>query len=195
MSGGALTMRLVGTLHLLLHLLGCHLTRRNLGAAQGLDELRPIQAGDLSASPLRDQAAAVEMDRHAKTSLPADLLGALAEALQEGIRDVDCDCHRFFLPRSLSQGAAATESDLIVGIHHHPNVDLHQVSKRFGVHSAGTFLLPDDPRWAKFDRLTRQEERAGLLDDTATIGTRTGWTERLRERGYALRRHRLVRSR
>ena len=57
------------------------------------------------------------------------------------------------------------------------------------------FLRPDDPRRAKVDRLTRQEERAGLLDDTATIGTRAGWAERLRERGYALRGHRLMRRR
>jgi DNA phosphorothioation-associated putative methyltransferase len=63
------------------------------------------------------------------------------------------------------------------------------------LHRKETFLLPDDPRWSKFDRLTRQEERAGLLDETATIGTRSGWADRLRERGYALRGHRLVRSR
>jgi hypothetical protein len=31
--------------------------------------------------------------------------------------------------------------------------------------------------------------------DPATIGTRAGWAERLRERGYALRGHRLVRCR
>jgi DNA phosphorothioation-associated putative methyltransferase len=60
------------------------------------------------------------------------------------------------------------------------------------LHRKETFLLPDDPRWAKFDRLTRQEERAGLRDDTATIGTRAEWADRLRERGYALRGHRLV---
>jgi hypothetical protein len=51
------------------------------------------------------------------------------------------------------------------------------------------------PRGSGFDRLTRQEERAGLLDDTATIGTQAGWADRLPERGYALRGHRLVRSR
>ena len=44
-----------------------------------------------------------------------------------------------------------------------------------------------------FDRLTRQEERAGLLEETATIGTRSGWADRLRSMGYALRGHRLVR--
>jgi hypothetical protein len=63
----------------------------------------------------------------------------------------------------------------------------------FGSYSSGC-PLPDDPRRPKFDRLTRQEERAGLLDDTATIGTRAGWAERLLERGYVLRGHRLVRS-
>jgi hypothetical protein len=44
-------------------------------------------------------------------------------------------------------------------------------------------LLPDDPRPPKFERLTRQEERAGLLDETAAIGTQSGWADRLRERG------------
>jgi hypothetical protein len=39
------------------------------------------------------------------------------------------------------------------------------------------------PHRPKFDRLTRQKERAGLLDETATIGTRDGWADRLRERG------------
>jgi DNA phosphorothioation-associated putative methyltransferase len=63
------------------------------------------------------------------------------------------------------------------------------------LHRKEAFLLPDDPRRPRFERLTRQEERAGLLDDTATIGTRAGWAERLRERGYALRGHRLVRTR
>jgi DNA phosphorothioation-associated putative methyltransferase len=63
------------------------------------------------------------------------------------------------------------------------------------LHRKESFLLPDDPRRAKFDRLTRQEERAGLLDDPATIGTRAGWNGRLRERGYALHGHRLVRTR
>ena len=61
------------------------------------------------------------------------------------------------------------------------------------LHRKEAFLLPDDPRRSKFERLTAQEERAGLLDETASIGTRAGWAERLRERGYALRGHRLVR--
>jgi DNA phosphorothioation-associated putative methyltransferase len=63
------------------------------------------------------------------------------------------------------------------------------------LHRKEALLLPDDPRWSKFDRLTRQEERAGLLDETATIGTRSRWADRLRGWRYTLRGHRLVRSR
>ena len=61
------------------------------------------------------------------------------------------------------------------------------------LHRKEAFLRPDDPRRAKCERLTRQEERAGLLDETASIGTRSGWADRLTARGYALRGHRLVR--
>ena len=46
---------------------------------------------------------------------------------------------------------------------------------------------------AKFTRLTQQEEKHGLLDETATIGTREGWQRRLAERGFTVRGHRLVR--
>jgi len=63
------------------------------------------------------------------------------------------------------------------------------------LHRKEAFLLPADPLRAKFERLTHQEERAGLLDETASIGTRSGWADRLTSMGYALRGHRLVRSR
>jgi DNA phosphorothioation-associated putative methyltransferase len=61
------------------------------------------------------------------------------------------------------------------------------------LHRKETFLANDHPLHAKFARLTQQEEKHGLLDDTATIGTRESWEARLRERGFALRGHRLVR--
>jgi hypothetical protein len=63
------------------------------------------------------------------------------------------------------------------------------------LHREDTFLPPDHPFRSKFERMTRQEERAGLLDETATIGTRDGWVERLRSMGYGFRGHRLVRNR
>jgi DNA phosphorothioation-associated putative methyltransferase len=60
------------------------------------------------------------------------------------------------------------------------------------LHRKETFLHPDHPLHAKFSRLTQQEERHGLLTDTAGIGTRAGWEARLRAAGLALRGHRLL---
>jgi len=62
------------------------------------------------------------------------------------------------------------------------------------LHRKETLLYPEHPLSAKFARLTQQEERHGLLADGAGIGTRLGWKQRLRESGYVLRGHRLVRS-
>ena len=53
------------------------------------------------------------------------------------------------------------------------------------LHRKETLLRQDDPLRAKFERLTRQEERAGLLEETATIGTRSGRADRLHSMGYA----------
>jgi len=61
------------------------------------------------------------------------------------------------------------------------------------LHRKQTFLPPGHELVAKFARLTRQEEKHGLLDETATIGTREGWERRLAERGFTIRGHRLVR--
>ena len=51
------------------------------------------------------------------------------------------------------------------------------------LHRKESFLPEDHPLHGKFARLTQQEEKAGLLEDTATIGTRDGWAIRLREKG------------
>ena len=54
-------------------------------------------------------------------------------------------------------------------------------------------LVPAEyPGREKFARLTAQEERAGLFEDTDIIGFRRQWAEVLEERGVALRGHRLV---
>jgi DNA phosphorothioation-associated putative methyltransferase len=63
------------------------------------------------------------------------------------------------------------------------------------LHRKETFLLPDHPLHSKFARLSEQEEMHGLLSESATIGTRDGWNARLRELGFALLGHRLVRRR
>ena len=62
------------------------------------------------------------------------------------------------------------------------------------LHRKETFLTPDHPQHARFARLTAQEEKHGLLDDPATIGTRDGWQARLNAAGFALRGHRLIKA-
>ena len=62
------------------------------------------------------------------------------------------------------------------------------------LHRKDAFLGADHPLREKFARLTRQEEKHGLLGDASTIGTRDGWQRRLEERGFKLKGHRLVRA-
>jgi len=62
------------------------------------------------------------------------------------------------------------------------------------LHRKEAFLSPEYPLYKKFSRLTMQEEKAGLLDDTATIGTQTGWKTRLEEKGFVCHGHRLARQ-
>jgi len=61
------------------------------------------------------------------------------------------------------------------------------------LHRKDKFLTAEHPLRARFARLTAQEEKHGLLDDPATIGTRDGWQARLSAAGFGLRGHRLVR--
>jgi DNA phosphorothioation-associated putative methyltransferase len=61
------------------------------------------------------------------------------------------------------------------------------------LHRKETFLHAEHALFAKFARLTEQEEKHGLLNETASIGTRAGWARRLREAGVGLRGHRVVR--
>jgi DNA phosphorothioation-associated putative methyltransferase len=62
------------------------------------------------------------------------------------------------------------------------------------LHRKEVFLDPSHPLHGRFARLTAQEERFGLLEDTTKIGTRNGWEERLRESSLQIRGHRLVRT-
>lgn len=64
------------------------------------------------------------------------------------------------------------------------------------LHRKETFVAPDHPGFAKFKRLTEQEERFGLYDeDVRVIGNRDGWNQRLESMGVELRGHRVVRRR
>jgi DNA phosphorothioation-associated putative methyltransferase len=71
--------------------------------------------------------------------------------------------------------------------------DFNQEGNPPVLHRKETFLHSEHELYEKFARFTLQEEKAGLLDETATIGTRDGWETRLTTKGYTLRGHRLVR--
>ena len=60
------------------------------------------------------------------------------------------------------------------------------------LHRKETFLPADHSERAAFARLSKAEEAAGLLEDTARIGFRTNWNNLLRTRGLEVRGHRLV---
>ena len=60
------------------------------------------------------------------------------------------------------------------------------------LHRKETFLPATEPRHAKFARLTREEEKAGLLDETSRIGFRLNWDRLLADRALRLKGHRLV---
>ncbi len=61
------------------------------------------------------------------------------------------------------------------------------------LHRKESFLPADYPAYETFAELTRLEEEAGLLTNSATIGTRKGWQERLREAGIRIEGHQMQR--
>ena len=61
------------------------------------------------------------------------------------------------------------------------------------LHRKETFVALTHPLYQKFARLTKQEERWGLLRETNTIGNHEGWQRRLCECQCVLKGHRLVR--
>lgn len=62
------------------------------------------------------------------------------------------------------------------------------------LHRKELFVPSDYPRRGTFERLSRQEERHGLFEDSVGIGWRESWRNLLMERGFELRGHRLVRA-
>ena len=61
------------------------------------------------------------------------------------------------------------------------------------LHRKESFVAADHPHRQIFAALTRAEERAGLYEDPATIGTEAGWSAALLAKGLVVRGHRLVR--
>ena len=59
------------------------------------------------------------------------------------------------------------------------------------LHRKEELIADDYPGRDKFRRLTRQEEKRGLYEETRTIGTRKGWEARLDECGVRIEGHRV----
>lgn len=62
------------------------------------------------------------------------------------------------------------------------------------LHRKEEFVAPDHPCLAKFEALTRQEEKYGLYDCPERIGTKEFWDGMLVERGLRYSGHRLLRA-
>ena len=62
------------------------------------------------------------------------------------------------------------------------------------LHRKESFLPPDHPRRAEFAALTQAEERAGLYEDTSTIGFKLNWEKLLQAKGLVIKGHRLVKT-
>ncbi|MEG3894289.1 MULTISPECIES: DNA phosphorothioation-associated putative methyltransferase [unclassified Microcoleus] len=60
------------------------------------------------------------------------------------------------------------------------------------LHRKETFVAADYPNYEKFARLTRCEEKWGLLDNTSVIGTREGWLKYLGYCGVEIQDHAVV---
>jgi DNA phosphorothioation-associated putative methyltransferase len=62
------------------------------------------------------------------------------------------------------------------------------------LHRKETFVHSEDPRFAEYSALTKQEEEAGLLKEHAKIGLRIHWENLLKQKGYTFQGHTLVQS-
>jgi DNA phosphorothioation-associated putative methyltransferase len=62
------------------------------------------------------------------------------------------------------------------------------------LHRKEEFIAADHPLSSKFAKLTYQEVRHGLYEDTTLIGTREGWKAVLKGKGLRLSGHRLIKG-
>jgi DNA phosphorothioation-associated putative methyltransferase len=83
-------------------------------------------------------------------------------------------------------------------------IDLRDLSLKFRdysdyenppiIHRKETFLSPNHPLYSKFAKFTKAEEKAGLFNETKTIGTQRGWAQRLASCGVQIKNHRVIRN-
>ena len=62
------------------------------------------------------------------------------------------------------------------------------------LHRKECFLPTDHPSWEEFHKLSMDEEKAGLLEDSKLIGFKENWENRLNERGYEVTGHELKKT-
>lgn len=60
------------------------------------------------------------------------------------------------------------------------------------LHRKETFVGESYPMYETFKILTQQEEDCGVLEETATIGTREGWKSKLLEKGVLISNHQII---
>lgn len=60
------------------------------------------------------------------------------------------------------------------------------------LHQKDQLLTSDYPEYGKFEKLTKQEQTWGLLDDLHTINNRRGWEKRLESHCAELKGHRVI---
>jgi len=90
---------------------------------------------------------------------------------------------------ALAESVVASFRELRVDVRDYRDRDNPPVLHRKELLVSGGYPLRE-----RFARLTAQEERFGLFDEPATIGTAAGWAAALSARGLTLRGHRVVRT-
>ncbi len=73
-------------------------------------------------------------------------------------------------------------------------VDYSQLDDPPVIHRKNEYLPKDHSLYDKFARLTKQEDRRGLLNDLDAVRTKGQWAAKLRSEGFRLAGHRLVRD-
>lgn len=97
--------------------------------------------------------------------------------------DFDTDAHP-----ALHSSMQANLSDLFVNLRDYSSSENPPI-----LHRKETFITPDYPLYSKFIKLTTQEEKLGLLENSTIIGTKKEWLQRLEMCQVKIHGHRVLR--
>lgn len=98
-----------------------------------------------------------------------------------------------YYPDFDTQGHPALKGSLVIPLNsfHIKYRDYADATNPFILHRKETLIPPQHPFRAKFERLTKREERLGLYDKPELIGTKAGWEELLTVKGLTQSGHRI----